>query len=228
MFQFPQWLRGATYSFTVNPTFHTMQNQVCKTDVSVNQGNSFHLGVLLILHRHLHWIPSVITGRWVVIQDVQPGSFRGPAATVLCVLWPSGLCFLNANPLTFQAEDPKIQVSKGLLVLSPVSSHLHKHFFPTTMQPIHPFWYLLQVVKKVFDSHQNNNNIDHRVWRSVQGQVGWSFEQPALVEGVPAHGRGVGMRWSLRCLPTQTIPWFHEQHCFVALRNTAMLTMDVW
>jgi len=25
---------------------------------------------------------------------------------------------------------------------------------------------------------------------SVQGQDGWSSEQPALVEGVPAHGRG--------------------------------------
>jgi len=29
---------------------------------------------------------------------------------------------------------------------------------------------------------------------SVQGQVGWSSEQPGLVEGVPAHGRGVGTR----------------------------------
>ena len=27
---------------------------------------------------------------------------------------------------------------------------------------------------------------------SVQGQVGRGFEQPGLVEGVPAHGRGVG------------------------------------
>jgi len=27
---------------------------------------------------------------------------------------------------------------------------------------------------------------------SVQGQVGWGFEHPGLVEGVPAHGRGVG------------------------------------
>jgi len=40
---------------------------------------------------------------------------------------------------------------------------------------------------------------------SVQGQVGWDFEQPGLVEGVHAHGRGVGTRWSLRSLPTQTI-----------------------
>ena len=37
---------------------------------------------------------------------------------------------------------------------------------------------------------------------SVQGQVGRGFEQPGLVEGVPAHGRGVGTRWSLRSLPT--------------------------
>ena len=29
---------------------------------------------------------------------------------------------------------------------------------------------------------------------SVQGQVGWSSEQPDLVEDVAAHGRGVGTR----------------------------------
>jgi len=40
---------------------------------------------------------------------------------------------------------------------------------------------------------------------SVLGQPGWGFEQPGLVEGVPAHGRGVGTRVSLRFLPTQTI-----------------------
>ena len=28
----------------------------------------------------------------------------------------------------------------------------------------------------------------------VQGQVGWGFGQPGLVEGVPAHGRGMGAR----------------------------------
>ena len=42
---------------------------------------------------------------------------------------------------------------------------------------------------------------------SVQGQVGWGSEQPGLVEGVPAHGRGVGAEWSVRSLPTQTIQW---------------------
>ena len=30
--------------------------------------------------------------------------------------------------------------------------------------------------------------------RSVQGQVGQGFEQPALAEGVPTHGRRVGTR----------------------------------
>jgi len=40
---------------------------------------------------------------------------------------------------------------------------------------------------------------------NVQGQVGRGFEQPVLVEGVPAHGRGVITRWSLRSLPIQTI-----------------------
>uniref|UniRef100_A0A8C3KPG3 Homeobox protein cut-like n=1 Tax=Calidris pygmaea TaxID=425635 RepID=A0A8C3KPG3_9CHAR len=36
----------------------------------------------------------------------------------------------------------------------------------------------------------------------VQGQAGWGLEQPGLVGGVPAQGRGVG---TLRSLPTQTI-----------------------
>jgi len=40
---------------------------------------------------------------------------------------------------------------------------------------------------------------------SAQGQVGRGLEQPGPVEGVPAHGRGVGTGWSVRSLPTQTI-----------------------
>ena len=42
----------------------------------------------------------------------------------------------------------------------------------------------------------------------VQGQVGQGLDQPGLVEGVPARGRGVGTRWPLRSLPTQTSLWF--------------------
>jgi len=41
--------------------------------------------------------------------------------------------------------------------------------------------------------------------RSVEGQAGWGFEQPGVVESVPAHGRDGDTRWSLRSLPTQTI-----------------------
>jgi len=33
---------------------------------------------------------------------------------------------------------------------------------------------------------------------TVQGQVGQGFEQPCLVKDVPARGRGVGARWSLK------------------------------
>jgi len=29
---------------------------------------------------------------------------------------------------------------------------------------------------------------------SVQGQLGWGFEQPCLVEGAPAYGRSTGTR----------------------------------
>ena len=47
---------------------------------------------------------------------------------------------------------------------------------------------------------------------NVQGQAGWGFEQPGLVGGVPALDRGVGTRWSLRCLPTQTILWTVRYH----------------
>jgi len=36
--------------------------------------------------------------------------------------------------------------------------------------------------------------VDTPVTGSVQGQVGWDFEQSGLVEGVPGHGRGVGTR----------------------------------
>jgi len=39
---------------------------------------------------------------------------------------------------------------------------------------------------------------------SDQGQVGWGFKQPGPVEGVPAHGRGVGTRWSIRSLPNHS------------------------
>jgi len=40
---------------------------------------------------------------------------------------------------------------------------------------------------------------------SVQGQVGQGFEEPGLVEGIPAHGREVGTRGYIRSFPTETV-----------------------
>ena len=63
--------------------------------------------------------------------------------------------------------------------------------------------------------HHPRSFSDIWMWNTVkkkyaqhQGHVAWHFEQPGLLEGVPAHGRGVG---TLRCLPTQTILWFYDQ-----------------
>lgn len=36
-----------------------------------------------------------------------------------------------------------------------------------------------------------------------------------LVEGDPVHGRGFGIRWSLRTFPTQTILCFYQWHTLV-------------
>lgn len=44
-------------------------------------------------------------------------------------------------------------------------------------------------------------------------------EQPDLVKSVLAHGRGVGMRWVLRSLSTQSILWFHES-CYGSMSNS--------
>lgn len=38
----------------------------------------------------------------------------------------------------------------------------------------------------------------------------WGYEKPGLMKGVPVHGCGVGIRWSLRPLLTQTILSFHD------------------
>ena len=44
--------------------------------------------------------------------------------------------------------------------------------------------------------------------------------QPGLVEDVPVHGRGVGTRWSLRSVPTQTILWFFCVYLSFMCSNT--------
>lgn len=47
--------------------------------------------------------------------------------------------------------------------------------------------------------------VDGPIPGSVLSQAGQGFQQSSLVGSIPAHGRGVGTRWSLRVLPTQTI-----------------------
>lgn len=42
----------------------------------------------------------------------------------------------------------------------------------------------------------------------VQSQLGWSSEKLCQVKGVPAHGKVVGIKGSLRVFPTQAILWF--------------------
>lgn len=42
----------------------------------------------------------------------------------------------------------------------------------------------------------------------------WGFEQSGLGQNVPAHARGVGLSWSLRSLPAQTVPWYCGSACF--------------
>lgn len=41
----------------------------------------------------------------------------------------------------------------------------------------------------------------------VQGQFGLVSEKPDLIQGVLAHNRGAGTRWSLRSHPTKAILW---------------------
>lgn len=43
------------------------------------------------------------------------------------------------------------------------------------------------------------------IFHFIEGQVEWGFEQLALVEGVPAYGRRMGARWSLRSPSVQAI-----------------------
>lgn len=38
---------------------------------------------------------------------------------------------------------------------------------------------------------------------------GWGSEWSGLMEGIPVHCSGVGARWSLRSISTQTILWFY-------------------
>jgi len=59
----------------------------------------------------------------------------------------------------------------------------------------------------MFKSKLRSCKVMYRYAPTRSREVGWSSEQPGLGEDVPAHGGGVGTRWSLRSLPTQTILW---------------------
>ena len=48
-------------------------------------------------------------------------------------------------------------------------------------------------VRKFFTEQVAQRGCGCPIPGSVQGQAGWGFEQPGRVEGVPAHGRGVGL-----------------------------------
>ena len=65
---------------------------------------------------------------------------------------------------------------------------------------------------------------------SLQSQVGWSSEQPGLVEDVPTHGSGVGTRWSSMSLPTQTILWLCDSMILpqTPSRGSHRLAGDCW
>lgn len=45
----------------------------------------------------------------------------------------------------------------------------------------------------------------------AEGQIGWGFEKPRLVECVPDHGKEGGTKYSLMSLPIQAILWFYDK-----------------
>ena len=53
----------------------------------------------------------------------------------------------------------------------------------------------VSLVKEPQTWHRRGSHSKH--FSLIQDQVGWGFEQLGLVEGVPAHGKGVRTRWSL-------------------------------
>jgi len=55
------------------------------------------------------------------------------------------------------------------------------------------------------------------------GQAEWGCEQPDPVKAIWAPWQGIGTRWSLRSIPSQTTLWFYRKNCcwfFLKLINT--------
>ena len=64
--------------------------------------------------------------------------------------------------------------------------------------PYTPVWGAVVLISQALSTRKPKTGCPQELWLplpgSVQGQVGWGFEQPGLVEGVPVHGGGVGTR----------------------------------
>lgn len=57
----------------------------------------------------------------------------------------------------------------------------------------------------------------------MTGSVGWGFDQPGLVEGVSAHGTGVGTRWSLNVPSNPNTLWFHNSMILIGIDHVIQI-----
>lgn len=60
---------------------------------------------------------------------------------------------------------------------------------------------------------------------SVQDQAAWGFEQPGAVEGIPAHVRGVGIKWFLLQGLFQAKPFYNQVALQVFIPNKMLYTI---
>ena len=109
-----------------------------------------------------------------------------------------------------------LAASSSCPCLSRPWSRWSRRFLPTSAVPWHGSCCLIKLTPRYV--HFELNSVVGFIARftcgcpfpdRVQGQVGRGLEHPGLVEGVPAHGRGVGTRWALRSLATWTILWLN-------------------
>jgi len=74
--------------------------------------------------------------------------------------------------------------------------------------------YILNIYVYIHIYTQRNvatiNSVEFKLLKG-KGQAGRGFEQPAVVEGVPVHGRVLQTSWSSRFLPNKIILIFYEQ-----------------
>lgn len=61
--------------------------------------------------------------------------------------------------------------------------------------------------------HRNRLNRDVVYASSLEvlkARLRWGFEQPDLIEHIPAYAKEVRTGWPLRSLTIQAIPWFYD------------------